>query len=199
VSFPKYENYKDSGAKWLGEVPRHWALFQGRRVFAQTRNPPVAGDEQLSATQKYGVIPQTLFMQLEDQKVTLALSGIENFKHVDADDYVISLRSFQGGIERSKYDGCASPAYTVLKLRVPGDAGYWAFLLKAKPYIAALQSVTEGIRDGKTIGYEQFGQIVLPVPPYREQCGIAAFLDREIAKIDALEQIPVDFTHSLHA
>ncbi|HEY3624151.1 MAG TPA: hypothetical protein VGL12_17480 [Roseiarcus sp.] len=72
----------------------------------------------------------------------LALSGTEEFKHVDVDDFVFSLRSFQSGIERLIYAGCVSPAYTVLKARNAGDARYWAFLLKIDPYIAALQSVT---------------------------------------------------------
>ncbi len=115
MSFPRYPKYKDSGVEWLGEVPEHWDLTQGRRLFSQEREPARSTDAQLSATQKYGVVPQSLFMEMEDQKVTLALSGLDNFKHVEADDFVISLRSFQGGIERSKYRGCVSPAYTVLR------------------------------------------------------------------------------------
>lgn len=186
MSFPRYESCKDSGVGWLGEVPSHWSILQGRRIFRQVRIPAFADDQQLSSTQKYGVVPQKLFMEWEDQKVTLALTGIENFKHVDSDDFVISLRSFQGGIERSKYPGCVSPAYTVLKAELGVDANYWAYLLKAGPYIAALQSVTDGIRDGKNISYEQFGQIRLPFPLQSEQTAIAAFLDREAAKIDGL-------------
>ena len=115
MSFPRYPKYKDSGVEWLGQVPEHWNLIQGRRLFSQEREPSKSTDEQLSATQKYGVVPQKLFMEMEDSKVTLALSGIGNFKHVEEDDFVISLRSFQGGIERSKYSGCVSTAYTVLR------------------------------------------------------------------------------------
>lgn len=186
MSFPRYPEYKDSGVAWLDDVPAHWGVKQGRRLYLQKRDSALPGDEQLSATQKYGVVPQRLFMEMEDQKVTLALSGLDNFKHVEVDDFVISLRSFQGGIERSKYSGCVSPAYTVLRSAIPVHASYMGYVLKSSGYIAELQSVTDGIRDGKNISYEQFGQIGLPCPSHVEQIAIAALLDRETAKIDAL-------------
>lgn len=77
MSFPRYERYRESGVAWLGEVPEHWHLITGRRLFSERRQPSLASDDQLSATQKYGVIPQTMFMEWEDQKVVLALRGLE--------------------------------------------------------------------------------------------------------------------------
>jgi type I restriction enzyme S subunit len=167
-------------------VPVHWDIKKGCRFFKQIREPSLETDEQLSATQKYGVIPQSLFMVREDQKVMLALGGLDNFKHVECDDFVISLRSFEGGIERSKYIGCVSPAYTVLRANSEFCADFWAFLLKSSSYISALQTMTDGIRDGKNISYAQFGALGIPVPHVHEQIVIARFLDRETAKIDAL-------------
>jgi type I restriction enzyme, S subunit len=186
MSFPTYPDYADSGAEWLGRIPTHWGCELGRRLFAQSRLPAMPGDLQLSATQKYGVIPQQMFMELEDQKVVLALTGLDNFKHVEVDDFVVSLRSFQGGIERCKYSGCVSPAYTVLNARHQVDPAFMEYLLKAPPFIAALQSVTDGIREGKSISYEQFGSVHLPIPSVEEQSSISAFLTDETAKIDAL-------------
>ncbi len=186
MSVGAYPAYKDSGAAWLGAVPASWETNYGRRLFAQRRDPAQIDDEQLSATQKYGVLPQKKFMETEGQKVVLALSGTENFKHVEPDDFVISLRSFQGGIERSTYRGCVSPAYTVLRPTRKMSPRYWEFLLKCDPLIAALQTMSDGIRDGKTISYDQFGNVALPVPAPAEQSAIAAFLDRETGKIDAL-------------
>jgi type I restriction enzyme S subunit len=186
MSFSRYERYAATDAGWLGEHPAHWQILPGRRVFAQRRDAARADDEQLSATQKYGVIPQNLFIKFEDQKVMLALSGLDNFKHVEPDDFVISLRSFQGGIERSKYAGCVSPAYTVLRPTVTIDPSFWAYLLRSPSYVASLQAVTNGIRDGRNISYENFSSVSLPVPPLPEQTAIADFLDRETAKIDGL-------------
>ncbi len=177
---------RPSGAAWLGDVPSDWGVLSGRRVFEAKREAAREGDEQLSATQRYGVVPQREFMQREDQKVMLALSGVGNFKHVERDDFVISLRSFEGGIEHSAFTGCVSPAYTVLRLRNEGEPSYFRYLLKSGPYVAALQSTTDSLRDGKSINYEQFGAIPLPLPPVTEQIAIASFLDRETGKIDAL-------------
>jgi len=185
MSFPRYPKYKPCGVEWLVEVPEHWQMVNSRRLFHQAKESPLTDDIQLSATQKYGVVPQNLFME-SDGKVALALSGLGNFKHVEADDFVISLRSFQGGIERSKYSGCVSPAYTVLRPAEPIDASYWGFLLKSRRYVEILQTMNDGLRDGKSISYQQFGQIPLPFPTLAEQTAIAEFLDRETGKIDGL-------------
>lgn len=186
MSMSRYEKYKGTGVPWLSEIPSHWEVHQARRLFEQRKDASMPGDEQLSATQKYGVIPQRLFMEQEDQKVVLALSGLENFKRVQPDDFVISLRSFQGGIERTKFAGCVSPAYTVLRPRAGLVADFWEYLLKSACYIAALQTTTDGIREGKNISYAQFGALSVPLPPPTEQTTIAAFLNHEIAKIDVL-------------
>lgn len=101
-------------------------------------------------------------------------------------DFIISLRSFQGGIERSHHPGCVSTAYTVLKAVEELDPKFWMYLLKSEAYISVLRSVTDGIREGKNISYEQFGSIILPFPSMREQEEISDFIGRETAKIDAL-------------
>jgi type I restriction enzyme S subunit len=186
VSFPRYLEYRESGAAWLGDVPAHWEISPARRQFSNMRVPSAVGDDQLTASQKYGVIPQSLFMSLEDQKVALALSGTSSFKRVEKGDFVISLRSFQGGIELSRYRGCVSPAYTVLRPSKSLVWDYYAYLLKSEGFVGALQSMTDGLRDGKAISYGQFGSLLLPLPEPSEQFAIAAFLDRETTKIDAL-------------
>lgn len=186
MSFPKYPAYKDSEVEWIGEIPVGWNLLNGRRLFADKKISARSGDEQLSATQKYGVIPQKDFMKNEDQKVTLAISGIDNFRHVDEGDFVISLRSFQGGIEYSSYNGCVSPAYTVLCRKNKINDIFWSYLFKSRLFIDEINASSEGIRDGKTIRYEQFGKIAFAIPPLPEQQAIARFLDRECRKIDAL-------------
>lgn len=186
MSLPSYPDYKDSGVAWIGRLPVHWEVLSARRLFDECRDPASPEDEQLSATQRYGVIPQRLFMEAEDQKVVLALAGTSNFKRVRKDDFVISLRSFQGGIEHSNYEGCVSPAYTVLRPSRAVASKYWSYMLKSAPYISALQTATAGIRDGKNISYGQFGGLEVPVPPLEEQRAIAHLLDRETARIDAL-------------
>ena len=184
--YKTYPEYRDSQSKWLGAIPSHWNLFDGKRVFSSRRELAREDDEQLAASQKYGVVPQRLMMEMNDAKVMLALKGTSSFRHVGENDFVISLRSFEGGIEHSSYVGCVSPAYTVLQTEKAVVPAYFKYLLKSGPYIAALQASTDSLRDGKSISYEQFGAIVLPYPVVDEQAAIAAFLDHEVAKIDAL-------------
>ncbi|HKN05090.1 MAG TPA: restriction endonuclease subunit S [Buttiauxella sp.] len=186
AKYKAYPEYKDSGVEWLGKIPEYWNILTGKRIFQSVRTPALNNDEQLAASQKYGVIPQSLMMQLNDSKVMLALKGTDSFRHVDENNFVISLRSFEGGIEHSKYSGCVSPAYTVLKNTKPISYNYYRYLLKCAPFIVALQSSTDSLRDGKSINYEQFGALNLPLTSISEQSHIASFLDYETAKIDNL-------------
>lgn len=184
--YQTYPAYKDSGEKWLGEIPNQWNIFDGKRIFINRRELATETDEQLAASQKYGVIPQVLMMELNDSKVMLALKGTSSFRRVEKNDFVISLRSFEGGIEHSNYVGCVSPAYTVLKSLKNIEPRFYRYFFKSNPFITALQSTTDSLRDGKSITFEQFGDIPLVLPSTDEQQKIAQFLDHETAKIDTL-------------
>jgi type I restriction enzyme S subunit len=105
----------DSGVAWLGKVPGHWGVIQSRRVFKVRNEPAAESDEQLTASQKYGMIPQTEFMELEGRRVVVTIKGVDSLRHVEPNDFVISLRSFQGGIEWCKLRGSATFHYVVLK------------------------------------------------------------------------------------
>ena len=181
-----YPEYKESEIEWLGSIPKPWGVYAGKRIFKNERKPALTSDQQLAASQKYGVIPQTLMMKLNDSKVMLALKGTQSFRHVDENNFVISLRSFEGGIEHSSYSGCVSPAYTVLSSSKAIFHFYFKYLLKCAPFVSALEASTDSLRDGKSITYDQFGTIHLPTPSYNEQVKIASFLDHETAKIDTL-------------
>lgn len=184
--YKAYPEYKHSDVEWIKRVPTNWEILSGRRIFINRRESSQANDIQLAASQKFGVVPQGLMMEMNGAKVMLALKGTEAFKHVEKSDFVISLRSFEGGIEYSDYSGCVSPAYTVLSASKQINAGFYRHLFKSASFISALQSTTDSLRDGKSITYEQFGKIILVMPPVKEQEKIANFLDRETAKIDTL-------------
>lgn len=181
-----YKKLKDSKHSWLGKIPENWNIYSGKRVFSSRREASLKSDEQLAASQKYGVIPQKKMMEMDGAKVMLALKGTSSFRHVEKDDFVISLRSFEGGIEHSKYDGCVSPAYTVLKHEKKIAPSYYRYLFKSEPFIKALQSTTDSLRDGKSISFEQFSFVAIPYPSFAEQVSIASFLDHETVKIDSL-------------
>jgi type I restriction enzyme S subunit len=177
---------KDSGVAWLGEVPALWDVVRSRRLFAQRNQKALSTDVHLSASQEHGVIPQTRFMELERRRLVQVVTGAEILKHVETNDFIISMRSFQGGIEWSNNSGAVSSAYVVLT-PVPGvDPRFFSYLLKSTQYIRALQSTSNLVRDGQALRFEQFALVDLPLVPLNEQVAIAGFLQEQTLRIDAL-------------
>ena len=133
----RYETYKPSGAEWLGDIPGHWALLPAKRLFREISEKDHPNAELLSVTQEFGVVPRD---QLE-QRVVMPTGQLQTFKLVRADDFVISLRSFQGGIEYSAFTGLVSPAYTVLRKQKSINSRYLKHLLKCTPFISGRSQV----------------------------------------------------------
>lgn len=186
MSFPRYPAYKDSGVEWLGRIPEHWGVSQSRRMFKVRSEPALPTDRMLTASQKYGVLYQADFVEREGRRVVEVILGKESLKHVEPDDFIISMRSFQGGIEWCKLAGSTSFHYVMLTPVKFVHPPYFAHLLKSTRYIEALRTTTDLIRDGQELRFSNFAQVDLPVVPQEEQQAIAEFLDRETAKIDAL-------------
>ena len=123
-------------------------------------------------------------MDLEGRRVVQVFLDFEILKHVDAGDFVMSMRSFQGGIEYSEYTGCVSSAYVVLK---PGEHvyhRYFKYLLKSSRYIEALQSTSNLVRDGQALRFDNFSMVDLLVVPLGEQKQIADDLDLQDEKTE---------------
>jgi len=176
----KNANLKDSGVQWIGEVPEHWEVCKIKQIFKERSEKGYPELPVLSATQKYGVIPQSHY----ENSVVLVNKGLENLKLVRKGDFVISLRSFQGGIEYAHYDGIISAAYTILKLK-GNCADYIRLVMKSERFIQLLQSCTVGIREGKNVNYNIVRDNYIFLPPLSEQRAIADWLDAKCADIDA--------------
>jgi len=178
--------FKDSGVEWLGEIPEGWGVNKSRRLFAQRKERAEQSDEMITASQKYGMIFQHEFMELEDQKVVQVLKDFDILKKVKRNDIVMSMRSFQGGLELSRIEGCMSSAYIALIPSSEINVEYYKWLFKCGRYIQGLQSTTNLVRDGQALRYDNFVRLELPLLSQSEQKAIAAYLDRETAKLDAL-------------
>jgi type I restriction enzyme S subunit len=126
----------------------------------------------LAITQEHGAIPRDMI----DYHVSVTEKSIESYKVVRVGDFIISLRSFQGGIEYSQYNGICSPAYVVLRRRNEGSNEYFKHYLKFDPFIRILTRNLEGLRDGKMISYKQFSDLLIPTPTPDEQRKIASCL-----------------------
>lgn len=174
---------KDSGIEWVGQIPKGWELRRAKTLFTQRNSKGNEIEVLLSPTQKYGVVPQS---QLEGVVQVKEDTDLQMFKTVHKGDFVISLRSFQGGFEYSLYEGVCSPAYQVFYPTSPICDTYYRYLFKSQSFISKMNNLTVGIREGKNIQYVDFANSQIPVPPLAEQERIAAFLDAECAEIDAV-------------
>lgn len=193
------EGYKRTKA---GIMPVDWdGTIQTKKLFKKHTDKKHDGDlEILAATQERGIVPRSqigIDIQCSDE-------GVKGYKKVSKGDFVISLRSFQGGIEYSEYTGIISPAYTVLKPIKDISTGFYRNYFKTDTFIKRLNGAVYGIRDGKQIGYEDFGDMYVHCPPLAEQERIAEILiqcDRVIElkekKLDELKQLKKEFLRKM--
>lgn len=176
----RYSEYKDSGVQWLGEIPSHWELLKMKYAFKERSEKNHPNEEPLCATQSRGVIPQSLY----EGRVVVVNKGFEGLKLVKVGDFVISLRSFQGGIEYAYYQGIISAAYTVLQPKESDMAPYFKYMFKSHDYIQLLQTCVTGIREGQNINYPLLTKKAVPIPPMEEQHAIVSYLDTKCSKLD---------------
>ena len=113
----------------------------------------------------------------------LALKDLHLLKLVERGDYVISLRSFQGGVEFAHHRGIISPAYTVLTPRLRARREFFEFFFKSPQFVSSLLLFVTGIRQGQNIDYGRLSRMLLPTPPIKEQVAIGGFLRSASAQI----------------
>ena len=180
----------DNGQR-LNGFGGEWRKLGAGEIFKSITVKGFADEELLSATQDRGMIPRTMLVG----RVTMPTTGTEGFKLVEIGDFVISLRSFQGGLEYSYYRGLVSPAYTVLKPKKPINEEFYKQYFKSYDFIGHLAIAVIGIRDGKQISFDDFCTVKISYPSIEEQTAIARVLqvaDKEIqllkAKADKLRE-----------
>lgn len=163
-----------------------WEWLGGNKLFESISDKHHNSDLPLLAiTQDQGAIPREMI----NFQMTVTDKSIASYKVVQIGDFVISLRTFQGGIEFSNYHGICSPAYIILRPSSEEvDRTFYKYYLKTSYYIKLLQKNLEGIRDGKMISYKYFSEIKLPFPSHSEQQKIADFLSEIDKKIEAVSQ-----------
>lgn len=169
-----------TGKKRLPGFRGAWSFPKAKEIFKNISNKDHKGDLiVLSSVQDRGIVPR----EEVDIEIKYDDSSLVNYKKVSKGNFVISLRSFQGGIEYSTYTGLVSPAYTVLASKTEICDEFYRQFFKSIDYINRLNVAVYGIRDGKQISFEDFGRIPIPYPPIKEQTAIAEVLstaDREV-------------------
>ena len=168
------ENNKTPSIRFKGFTDP-WEQRKAKNLFVSTADKGHPELPVLSATQDRGIIrrDENSINIYHDKK------NEKGYKRVLPGQFVIHLRSFQGGFAHSAIEGITSPAYTVFGFSEPEkhNPNYWKYVFTSKEFIRRLETVTYGIRDGRSISYDEFLTMDFVYPTQDEQTEIANYLD----------------------
>lgn len=185
MSFPRYPTYKQSGVDWLGDVPAHWDVQRLKALFELQNRVPLEGDGIVTAFRDGEV---TLRSNRRTEGFTNAVQEAGYQRVLKGDLVVHAMDAFAGAIGVSDSDGKSTPVYSVCTPRHPAvHVPYFGRLLRHIALSGYITALAKGIRERSTeFRWNEASNVRVAVPGHREQQAIAAFLDRETAKIDAL-------------
>lgn len=166
----------------FGEIPAHWEERKIQYCFNERSQKGFPDEPMLCATQSQGVIPQSMYAN----RVVVVNKDFDKQKLVKVGDFVISLRSFEGGIEYAYYQGIISAAYTILTPREVENSEYFKHLFKSFNFIQLLQTCVTGIREGQNINYPYLSKHHIPIPPIEEQKAIVEYIQQKNSAIDEM-------------
>ena len=145
---------------WFQKIPKGWKILKLREVFEDITDKNHTEERLLSAHQIKGVI----YRDEQEQSVMDPSGDISNYKLIKEGDFVISLRSSEGGFEFSQVRGLVSPVYTVLRPKFEIDTILFKYLFKSENFIQEINRYVTGIREGKTINFKDIRDIPIPIP-----------------------------------
>jgi type I restriction enzyme S subunit len=186
VSVPAYDRYLDSGVEWLGAVPSHWSVVPLRSQFSELtdKNNGLVSTDYLSLVAGRGVMPYAEKGDIGNKRP----DDLEKCKIVRAGNFVINSMNFGiGAFGVSAYDGVCSPVYVILRPNEKRSLAFLRWIFDNPGFRQTAQSYGNGILAHRSaIGWDELRAMPAAIPPLLEQAAIAAFLDRETGKIDAL-------------
>ena len=179
---------KDSGVEWLGEIPEHWQTVAIGRLFDRVKRTGYAEKELLSVYRDYGVIPKSS----RDDNFNKSSQDLSSYQLVNPNDLVINkMKTWQGSIAISNYEGIVSPAYFIFK---PNKKMYSHFitkyihyLLRTPIYVSQYLARSKGIRVNQwDLDPEEFRKIKLVIPTKNEQLQSIEYIEKYEEKINKL-------------
>ena len=180
--------------EFSGENAEAWEQRKASELFKSISDKNHPNLPVLSASQEKGMILR------DDIGIDIKYDhkSLSNYKRVTPGQFVIHLRSFQGGFADSQMEGITSPAYTVIDFKEKDQSHslFWKEILTSQSFIKRLETVTYGIRDGRSISFSDFSTLKFIVPKLDEQEKIAVLfkiLNQTITlhqrKLEALENL----------
>ena len=174
----RYSEYKDSGAKWLGKIPKHWDVIKAKYLWNEVFSFSENGSENLLSVSQYDGVTQA-----KNESRSESLKG---YKKVAKDNLVINIMlAWMGGLGVSEYNGIVSPAYCVYRLKKAANPKFMHYLYKTPMYLAEFARHSTGVIPSRWRMYtDDFGQVLTLIPPIDEQDKIVSYLDKVTSKID---------------
>ena len=183
-SMPKYETYRNSNIQWVGEIPTKWGLEKAKWLFFKAERKPLVDDEIVTCFRDGQV---TLRKNRRIDGFTNALKE-HGYQRICKGDLVIhAMDAFAGAIGVSDSDGKSTPVYAACIPRKKGvvNSYYYAYYIRDLALSGFIESLAKGIRERSTdFRFNDFADLLLPLPSYEEQTLIARFLDKKTAQID---------------
>ena len=175
---------KDSGVEWLAEIPAHWETNKIKRLFGHTKRQGFPERTVLSVYREYGVIEKSS----RDDNFNRTPDDLDTYQLVNPGDLVINkMKAWQGSLGISSISGITSPDYVVYTPDHEANKRFLHHFLRCRLLASVYLTISNGIRPSQwRLEPERFEDLVVFLPPRAEQDRIAAFLDRETARIDAL-------------
>ena len=180
----RYDTYKDSGVKWLGEIPSHWEMKRWRFLMSENTTKNTNCKERLQLQFRYGDIVRKV-NQSEESDV---LDTISKYTIVEPDDIMINGLNLNYDfisqrVAQVQERGVITSAYISLRPTEIANSRYFTYFLKSMDAKKMFHGMGTGIR--LTLSYNELKNQFIPCPSPEEQTAIANYLDTATAKIDA--------------
>ena len=163
-----------------------WEIYSAEELFQNVTDKNHADETVLTIVQGKGTLPR----EQAGRNIHYDNASLSNYKMVQKGDFIIHLRSFEGGLEIANENGIVSPAYTILRGKKPHSSRFYEAYFHTDEFINHILSKSvEGIRDGRQISYDAFKWLSIPYCNPNEQEKIAdlfSTLSRRIEKQSAL-------------
>ena len=178
-----------------------WKVFKAEELFQNVTDKNHPDETVLTIIQGKGTLPR----EQAGRNIHYDDASLSNYKKVEQGDFIIHLRSFEGGLEMANEAGIVSPAYTILRCKRPHSSLFYDAYFHTDEFINHnLSKSVEGIRDGRQISYEAFKWLGIPYcePTEQEQISsLFSVLNERIAKqrnlVESLKKYKRGLSNSL--
>ncbi len=179
----KYSEYKYSGVKWIGDIPKHWEVLRAKNMFVRMSRE-VRNEDDVITCFRDGEVTLRKNRRIEGFTESFKEIGYQGIRKGDL--VIHQMDAFAGSIGVSDSDGKGTPVYICLQPKGNYSNNYYAYLLREMARAGFIKSLYRGIRERSSdFRYETFAKLFLPIPPLAEQRAIVSYLDGKVGQIDS--------------